>query len=185
MKKQLLNTILIIFLLIIVVAGGTYAFFSTSLSPKNTANFNTSIMNIAYSGGNEISGAMQMVATREEGFKTEINIHTTNNSVAPKISLFININEITENLRIEGLIWEVCAERSGNQTVCKIGNFRGYNDTNNNIVYIYPDYVLSSVNTKFTVYVWLDGSKTDETVSGGRFSGYIGARSENFTAKFT
>lgn len=185
MKKQLFGTITAVFLLAIVVSGATYAFFRTTITPTNNTNVNTSIMNIVYQGGEEITGPMQMVASRNEGFSTEINVHTTDESVRPTISLFINIDRITANIAVEGLIWEVCAERSGDQTVCKTGNFLNYNDTNNNKLYIYPDYQLNNTNTKFTVYIWLDGSKVDNSVSGGEFSGYIGAESEHFTAKFT
>lgn len=185
MKKQLIGTIVFVTLLVAFVAGGTYAFFKTAITPNNNLNFNTSVMDIAYTKGNPIDGPMSMVANRSEGYSTTINVHTTSDSVNPTIDLFINISEITENLRIEGLIWEVCAVRSGDSTVCKTGNFAGYNDTTSNQVIIYPNYQLSTTNTEFTVYIWLDGSKTDNSVEGGSFSGYIGAKSEQFTARFT
>ena len=185
MKKKVLNYILIVTLIIVLVSGATYAFFRASTDAANYINSNTSQMNIVYTKGNEINGAIRMVSNRTEGYNTTINIHTTNNSVNPEISLFINIEELTQNLSITGLIWEVCAAREGDETQCRSGNFSGYNDTNNNIIYIYPNYALSTVNTQFTVYIWLDGANTNNSVVGGVFSGYIGAESENFTARFT
>lgn len=184
MKKQLVASIVAMLLLAVVVVGSTYAFFVTTLSSSNNVNVDTSIMNIAYTKGTPLNGTMQMVSNRNEGYITSINIRTTAESVTPTITLFLNIEEISNNIAVEGFVWEVCAARSGDQTVCRTGNFAGYNDTNNNVIALYPDYQLSTTNTTFTVYLWLDGSKLDDSIIGGSFSGYIGAQSEQFTARF-
>ena len=184
MKKELMYTITGVLLLAIVVTGSTYAFFGTLVNSHNNLNANASSLNIVYSGSGTFSETITMGADRTEGSSTTVNMYTTSNSVHPLINMYLNINTLTANLAVDGFIWEVCAERSGETPVCNSGNFQGYNSTNNNEVLILSNYRLTNVNTAFTVYLWIDGSKITGDLTDAQFSGYIDARSENFKAKF-
>ena len=155
-----------------------------------TGSTMTGYSNITYtfkarqSGSGTFSETITMGADRTEGSSTTVNMYTTSNSVHPLINMYLNINTLTANLAVDGFIWEVCAERSGETPVCNSGNFQGYNSTNNNEVLILSNYRLTNVNTAFTVYLWIDGSKITGDLTDAQFSGYIDARSENFKAKF-
>jgi len=184
MKKQLLYSILAVLIMSGTVFGATYAFFSASVG-NSVSQTNSSDMDIVYSGGSPITGTMQQVANRSGGFSTVINIKTASNSVEPKVNMFINIDNITANLAVPGLKWEVDIERSGDNLIHYAGNFDGYNSTTNKVVPIISNYPLTTTNSKITVYIWLDGNSTNNSVLGGSFNGYISASSEQFYAKFT
>lgn len=184
MKKQLTYTIIGVLLLTFVIASSTYAFFSSAFSGNNNLNAVSSNMDIVYSGSGSFSDTMTIVANKEEGYRKTISMHTTNDSVHPKINLYINIENITDNLKIEGFVWEICAERGTETPICNNGNFSGYNSTTNNSVPILTNYSLTTENTNFKIYIWLDGSKINTSLTGASFSGYINAISENFKARF-
>ncbi len=171
-------------LLVVIIAGSTYAFLDTVITHYGDANANSSNLNIIYSGSGSFSEPMVMVSSKEQGSSTTINMYTADNSVSPLINLYINIESMTANLSIEGFIWEVCATRGQETPVCNSGNFSGYDSTTNNVVPILSNYRLTTDNTTFTIYLWLDGSRISTSLSGASFTGYIDARSENFRAKF-
>ena len=185
MKNQLMYTIIGVFIFVIAISGATYAFFTSATRASNNVNTNSNKMNIEYSGGGSFDGPMKMVSSRDQGYTTTINMHTTNNSVSPNVTLYIYIENITNNIAIDGFTWEVCANRANDTERCNKGTFAGKsNDTNNNTIDIMT-YALNTSPTEFKVYLWLDGSKISTDISGASFKGYIAAKSENFTAKFT
>ena len=175
-----------ILLLGVLVAGSTYAFFRTTLGSDNNIVANTSIMNIIYTKGEPISGNMQLASDRTGGYSTQITIKTSSDSVQPTMDLFLHIDDISSAIAVSGFKWEVCTARSGDTTACSQGTFADYNDTDHNTVLLINDYQLNTNTTTFTVYLWLDGDLLNAaTVSGSTFEGYIGANSEEFTARFT
>lgn len=183
MKKYTLYSILSVLLLILITAGGTYAYLSSTASTQNNSILSgTQGLNIIYNGGTAINNIMSVASRKEEGYNTTVSIRLAPNSARAKSNLYIYINEITSNIAVPGFIWEVYGYKNGTQVYSNQGNFDGYNATTNNKVPIVSNYQLSEDETLFTVYFWLDGSKTDNNVLGGSFSGYIGATSEEFTA---
>ena len=184
MKKQIIYIIGVLLVAIIIV-GSTYAFLNAMVTAPDEVNANSSNLNIVYSGSGSFNETISIVSNRNEGSSTTINMYTANNSVSPLINLYINIQTMTPNLAIEGFVWEVCAVRGSETPECNSGNFSGYDSTTNNVVPIVSNYRLTTENTAFTIYLWLDGSKINTSLSGATFSGYIDARSENFRAKFS
>lgn len=183
MKKYMIYSIAAILLLTLVVASSTYAFFVTSAQTSNNSiSSKTTTLDIIYDSGESIDNNINIVSRKEEGYNTTVNIRTAPNSANAKTNLYIYIEELTENIAIEGFVWEVYGYKNNTQVYSNQGNFEGYNDTDNKIVPIVTNYMLSEDNTSFTVYFWLDGSKTDNSVVGGSFKGYIGASSEEFSA---
>lgn len=184
MKKQIIYSIIAVLIISTTVFGATYAYFNASVT-NSVSQTNSSTANIIYSGGSPISGTMQQVANRSGGYSTVINISAGSNSIQPKVNMYINIENITSNLAVAGLKWEVDITRTGDSLVHYSGNFSGYNSTTNNVIPIVSDYQLTTTNSQVTVYIWLDGALTNNDVLGGSFSGYISASSEQFYAKFT
>ena len=182
MKKYVMISITSTLMLILLVAGSTYAFFSTSAETANNGVFsNTAKLNVIYNAGNIINESLSVASNKDGGYNTTVKIKLAPNSAKAKANLYIHINEITTNIANEGFTWEVYGYMNGNQIAYNKGSFNGYNDTNNNIVPIINDYILSETETSFTVYFWIDGSKTGNSVIGGTFKGYIGAKSEELT----
>jgi len=183
MKKYMLYSITSVLLLTLIIAGSTYAFLSSSVSTSDNSIFsNTASLNVIYNPGQPINESLSVSSSKEDGYNTTVKIKLAPNSAKAKTNLYIHINEITQNIAIPGFIWEVYGYRNGKQVIYNKGNFNGYNSTTKNKIPIVEDYQLSEDETTFTVYFWIDGSKTDNDVLGGTFSGYIGATSEEFSA---
>lgn len=185
MKKNMIYTFLLVLLLISLVAGATYSYLVSSIGDPRTVATNASKYEVIYTGGTEISGIMPVTADKTDAFKTDVNIKLGKDSATALADLYINIEEMTDNLSIEGFVWEVYGYKNGNQVKHTSGNFKGYNAQTNKILTIIDDYELSEENTKFTVYLWLDGNKTDNAIIGASFKGYIGAKTEYLTGKLS
>lgn len=178
MKKSMLYTVAIL-LLVVAVAGGTYAFFTSAISANNALNTNSINFEVIYTGGTEITGPMNLSATKEQGLNTTVNIRMAEGSAQAKATLYVNIEKITSNIAVKGFKWEVYGYQDGNQVYSNTGTFDGTKD--NDIVNIVNDYQLSEENTSFTAYFWLDGNLLGNEVLGAEFKGFIGAKTENFT----
>lgn len=185
MKKTILYTIMILLLTIIAV-GGTYAFLVASASSQNEIVTNAHKFEVIYTGGTSISGPLNLASNKEQGRKTTVNIKVSEDSVLGKANLYIKIDEISEVIANDALVWEVY--KNEEKTAYKEGTFEKCGESANEIcaegqkLYLVRDYKLSTENTSFTIYLWLNGNKVDNNVIGASFSGYIGAESENFTA---
>ena len=180
-----------IFLLTIITAGATYAYLvSITNSNVNTVIGEGAEINVLYTGGKAIEGLISMTEDKSGGLNTTVNISLDASSVVVKSNLYININQITSALATEGFVWEVYKTVNGVESFVNSGTFLDCEsgDTTKKCaagdrLYIVNDYVLSTTNTAFTVYVWLDGNKVGNEVMGATFSGTIAAESEKFTGK--
>lgn len=181
MKKQILYSIISTLLLTIAVIGSTYAYFSASTNSNKNIEGTSKTFDVIYTGGTTISGPLSLGIKKEDGLSTTVNIKMAAGSALATATLYIDIEKITSNLAIDGFIWEVVGTKNNTQVYYKKGNFSGTNDTTNNIVNIVENYKLSEENTSFTVYLWIDGNQTDNSVVNAEFKGYIGAKTENFT----
>lgn len=185
MKRQTIITIIAIIIFGITVAGSTYAFYTASISTRNNAiNATGSELTVNYTGETEVEFPVNITSTKVEEQSATVNISIGENSVPAKASLFLNIQEI-EKIAVEGFVWEVYGYLEGATTpvYTNSGNFAGKSSTSpNNIIEIVKDYQLSKTNTRFTLYLWINGAKTGNEVVGGSFTGYISARSENYQA---
>lgn len=185
MKKTNTYTIIVILLLIVAITGSTYAYFSAMTNSGEAVKSNSTELEVIYQGDTQIdeNDKIDIVANREKGRKKIVNIAVSEDSVEAKSTIYLNIEELTENLRIKGFIWEVSGIQNGKEVYSDKGSFYGYNDTTNNIIEIVKDYRITKDNTQFTIYFWIDGNQTDNSVIGGSLKGYIGAKTENFTGE--
>ena len=149
MNKTNTYTIIAILLLMITITGSTYAYFSAFADSGNDLNSNSTKLEVIYNGETEINDndSIHIVATKEEGISKVINIAVSEESVEALATIYLNIEEITENLRINGFVWEVYGVQNGKEVYSKQGNFYGYNDTTNNVVEIVKDYKITKDNT--------------------------------------
>ncbi len=177
MNNKLFYSVAGVLLVVMMIAGSTYAFYSASAN-SSELEMDASALEVIYTGGTSLDGEMPIVATKEEGYITELNIKVGANSTEADATLFIHIDEITQNLAIDGFKWYVVGTKSGNQVYTNSGNFFGKNATNNNTINIVEHYHLTTANTVFTLYMWLDGNMIDNSILGGSFSGYVGASTE-------
>lgn len=185
--KNTIYLVISLTVLALLTVGATYAFYTSSASSTSSeissSNFEV-IYNDNPNSGSEINGNINVISKKEEGaLETSVNIRMGEGSVDAKANLYINVEEITENLEIEGLIWEVYGYRNSNLTYSNTGNFSGVET--GDVVNIVNDYLLTEDDTVFTIYLWLDGNKTDSSVVGGKFRGKIGANTEFFTAELS
>lgn len=182
MKKRNLLIILGVVISIFLIAGATYAFFELYI---NSGNISTNATNfgVDFEPGEPITGPLELTTNKEGGLITEVNIKMTSGSPLAKATIFVNIEKITASLAIESFKWEVIGKRNNVVTYTNNGSFLGYNDTTNNILNIVEGYLLTEENTVFTIYFWLDGeSISDTSILNSEFNGYIGAKTDNFTA---
>lgn len=182
MNKNLLYSISAILLLTMIISGTTYAFLSSSVKGQNNSiEYNSNNLNIIYQKGEPISGTMNVVSTKEAGKSTTINMRLAETSAkGAKINLLLNITNITENLSINGFMWQVDVYENGTLTRTNTNNF--LNKHNNDVITLIEDYELTTTNATFTVYLWVDGNNSTNNVMNGSFDGYISAKSDNFSA---
>lgn len=186
MKKQYIYTICAILLLAIAVVGSTYAYFvATTNSANNSVDTNSSEFGVIYTGGTDIFGPLKLSADRTGGFNTTVHVKTIQGGVQALLNLYIDITEMTTNLSVSNVKWEVSGIKNGVEVYSNNGTFLGYNDTNNNRILIVDDYLLSEEQTDFTLYIWIDGNHTGDEIIGASFSGYISADTEHFTGQLT
>lgn len=191
MKKILIYATIIV-LTIVITVGATYAYFSASTN-SNNMNSGSSQIEIIYTNGNKIEGDMNLSTDKEGGRNTTVNVRQTTNSVPTELNLFLNVDQITSALAVEGLVWEVYKTYDGITTFVDSGTFLDCGDkgetkskcTNGDRLYLVTDYALSTTNTAFTVYVWLDGNKVGNEVIGATFSGTIAAESNEITGNLS
>lgn len=180
MKKITLYIIATILLAIITVSG-TYAYFvvTTNSEIGNSIIGNSSKINVIYSGDADITGVLELVNSKEEGRQATVKIQLSNDSVDAEANIYIQVNQIGQNLASEALNWELYRTYNGTESFVAKGTFDGVSAGNK--LYIDRNYRLSTDETSYTVYIWLDGNKVGNEALGETFKGYIGAEAEHIT----
>ena len=185
MKKSLIYTIIVVVCIALITISGTYAFFMFTINgstPTNTASSNFEISYVG--GGSTFDGPLNLVSTKEDGYKKTLKLKVVNGSVDAKLNLYIQIESISQNLAVEAFKWEIYGYNSSSQQVyTNSGTFDGYSaSAGSNIVNLVNyDYTLTSNETTFDIYLWLDVNEDVNNVFGGTFTGHIAARTEQFS----
>ena len=188
MKKTILY-ITGVLLLTIMIAGSTYAYLSATISSEqNAIRTQSNELNVVYTGGSTIAGNLNLSVDKSGGLNTSVNIRLDTKSVKAKGNLYINIDEISQHLSVNGFNWEVYGVSNNELVYEDTGTFEECRATNGikkceqgDRLYIVNDYQLTTTNTTFTVYVWLDGNKVGNEVIGQVFRGTIVAETEKYT----
>ena len=187
--KKIVVYIIALSLVMFITIGVTYAYFSTSVNSGDKQVGGSHRLEVIYTGDTEISGNLKLVNSKEEGFIRKVYIKLSDRSVGAASNLYINVEKITADLAVLALHWEVYGFKEGNEVYHDDGTFMdcgGINETkskctNGKRIYIVTDYVLSTTDTEFVVYLWLDGNEVGNEVLGDTLKGYIGAETNNIT----
>lgn len=197
MNKSIIYTILGFIFLAIIVSGGTYAFFTASIGSENNDITSTSSKyEVIYSGETVINEKLNITANKEGGILNSVSIRMGAGSALPKLLLYLNISDISNNMISNNtvnwqsaLIFEVYGYDYNNSLVyTNTGTFMNCSTTknktcvNNDILYLVDDYRLTYTDTRFDIYIWLNGALVDNGVIGSYFEGNIVAQTEEFTA---
>lgn len=183
MKRQLIYTICAFLLLAIAVVGSTYAFFTATTGENSNVTAEASKFEVIYSGGTEINGPIDLSTDRTGGVNTTVHIKVGQGSAHALAYLYFNIEQMTDNLSVSNVKWEVSGLKGGKEVYTNSGTFLGYNDTSNNKIPIVENYRLTEEQTDFTLYIWIDGPNTGNEILGASLSGYISANTERFTGQ--
>ena len=192
MKKTLLYSLGLLLIAILTI-GVTYAYFINTVSSSQNAEANAKKFEVLYTGGSALTTNLQPRESRDETYKTSVNIKMAEGSINAIANIYINIEEMSDVLASDALVWEIVVKKGTNNiniTPSK-GTFsscmtNSINECNNGRkIYILNDYEVTTENTEVTVYLWIDGSKVGNEISGATFTGYIGAETRNVTGSTT
>ena len=189
--KKVITYIIVILVITVITVGSTYAYLVAQTNQNNNITLGEGAeLNVVYTGGTALEGAISPGVDKKSGLNTTVNIGITEDSVVAKANLYINVNTISSALATEGFIWEVYKIVNGEEIFFDSGSFVECRTTTNidtkkcatgDKLYVVNDYILSTTTTSFTVYVWIDGNKTGSDVLGASFKGTIAAETEKFT----
>ena len=178
--KKVFIYIVVIFLIIIITVSSTYAYFVATISSRNNSLVsNSSKLDILYTGDADISGVLNLVNSKEEGKNATVKIKLSNDSVDAKSDIYIKVNEIGRNIASDALNWELYRTFKGVVSLVDKGTFKGVSSGDK--IYIDRDYRLSTDETAYTVYIWLDGNKIGNEAIGESLVGFIGAEAVHIT----
>ena len=185
MRKEVTYTIIITVLAIVVaIIGSTYAYYSLVATGSNK-NVSTSSKKyeIVYRGGTNIDSSnctMNVVASKEGGCSTTVEFGLGSGvDVAVKGNLFINVDSISDELKIAGFKWEVYKVTGNTETRLSYGDFSSIPASNQ--IQILSNETLSTTVGQYKIYFWIDGNLTGNSVANGSFRGYIVASTETLT----
>lgn len=181
MKKKIFISILIVTLIVFLVAGGTYSYlkavFITDNITDKTANFS-----INYVNGKNIEGPLTISNDRSGGLNTTVKIKLNNSDVSTKINMYLNVTKITPSLATDAFHWEVVGVRNSETVYEKAGNFNGITSTSpSNRILLAESFPITTTDTDFTVYFWIDAASVNNSVLGAEFSANISAESNKIT----
>ena len=113
-KKSAIMLIIGIIVTVPIIVGSTYAYYlSTTKSNNSALNTNASNFEVIYTGGEEITGPINLSKSREQGLNTSVKIKMAEGSALAKANIYINVEKITSNISIDGFIWEVVGIKNG------------------------------------------------------------------------
>lgn len=181
--KKVSIYVISLFLVAILAIGGTYAFLTAVVGNNNAINMGSHQLKVKYSGNEKISGEIELVKTKEEGFRRELNIGLETNSLPAAANFFIRVENITEGFQNKALKWEIYELLNGEEQYINSGDFE--NVTSNTTNYIAEGLTLTTTTRTFVVYLWLNGEEAGNEVIGAKLTGYIGAETETISGDLT
>ncbi len=168
-KKKLIGTILGVVAFVALVAGVTYAWF-TWASENTTINGQSGCFNIVYDKGTDISGTLTPSINYEGGVNTTVKINISNAcNITGEATISLNTNDETTIPLTQGALKYAVyqgADEISTGTISQKGNIDLATVTLTRA---------ATATTEYTVYVWIDGSLSDNSFVGTSYSGYIHA----------
>lgn len=182
-NKSIIISVSIVLLIIISVSSFTYAYFVGRTDEKEVET-ESGELGVTYNITDNITGEKLMAtSSREEGLRASAIARLNTSSVKALFNLYITPTTIDSGLAIQALKWEVdVIDKDGvvNETIT--GDFSGaIEDT---AIKVINGYELTTDDTTFDIYIWLDSSLLTEPIDDKRFVANISADSVDITGTF-
>lgn len=173
MKKFIDNSVAIVSVLTIMLItfGATFAWYTSTRESTNEDLIKSGKLDIVYDKGEDVEGELIPSSSKDVGIKTSVTIRKTETSVNGLATMSLVIDTLPLELRSDALNWEVY--RNGETSPYKTGNFANVDE--GDTINIVEDYELTTSDTVFTLYIWLDGTKAGNEVMGKSFEGHLTA----------
>lgn len=182
MKKIGIYVITLLLVSVITISG-TYAFFTVVTERNNALDSGTHQLLVKYTGDAAISGTVDLVKNKEEGFRRVLTIGLDENSLDAVANIFIKVDEITEGFQNDAFKWEIYELINNEEKYMKSGTF--LNITSNSTNYIAENLALDTNVRTFVVYIWLNGDEAGNEVLGAVLQGYIGAETATISGELS
>ena len=164
-------TVLIVITICLVTISVTYSWFITSHVSNNVNSASSGKLEIIYDKGQDVNGILKPSSSKNNGLSASVKIKQGDNSVDALGTVTLNVTNIDSALSVKGLKWELYKDSS----VSPIANGTFEGVTSNSQINLITDYLLTTDNTTFTLYIWLNGSEVNNSVMNKTFSAYISA----------
>lgn len=178
MKKVSIYVISLILVAFLAISG-TYAFFTSITQRNNAVVTSAHQLQVQYSGDAAISGEIELVRTKNEGFRREFSIGLGAKSIPAVANFYIYVEHITEGFQNKALKWEIYEVINNTEHYMNSGTFEEVNS--NTKQYMATNLTLSTTTRYFVVYLWLYGEEAGNEVIGAKLAGYIGAETETIS----
>ena len=113
MKKTLLYSLGLLLIAILTI-GATYAYFINTVSSSQNAEANAKKFEVLYTGGSALTTNLQPRESRDETYKTSVNIKMAEGSINAIANIYINIEEMSDVLASDALVWEIVVKKGTN-----------------------------------------------------------------------
>ena len=181
-------SVILVILFIVIVGSATYAYLA-AITNEGTIGTGSGMLDINYTEPGDITGSFVPSVDRSGGLSTTARASLKTGSVDAIFNMYITPTALT-NLNIPALKWEAEGVRDGNVICSGSGDFSTAtvgepiklfaNDITDNI----DDCVLSTDETTFNIYIWLDAGLITTSLGGISFGATLGADSVEVTGKF-
>ena len=185
-KKKLVIAIMVVLLLIVVVSSTTYAYI-IGMTNEGSASTGSGMLDINYATPGDITGNLIPSADRSGGLFTTTTASLETGSQIAYLNMYITPTALT-NLNIAALKWEAEGLRDTDDdgeddVVCSwTGNFSTAEV--NKAIKVINGCQLDYSDTTFNIYIWLDASLLNTSLSGATFGATIGADSVDITGTY-
>ena len=161
-KRKIIGAFLGVVLFLVLMAGISYAYLAFSKSTTSDNMSKSGKIDVVFTSGADLTGALRPSSDKEGGISSTSSIRITTGSLPAKGILKLNITSISTEIATSALKWEVY--KDSETTPYNSGDFNGV--SSGDIIEIVKDYQLTTTDTNFTIYIWLDGSLSGDEVLG-------------------
>lgn len=178
MQKKIIIYATVLLLVTLITVSGTYAFFSASAN-QIANNMGTYELKVLYSGDTEISGYIELVKDKEDGFRRVVSIAQGEDSVPAMANIYIYLSQIDEGFSSVAMKWEIYELNGEEEKYINSGTFDGYQ--NGERIYMVQNLKLTEETKEYAIYLWLNGYEAGNEVVGATLRGFIGAETQPVT----
>ena len=178
-RKSIVISIVIVILIIVLVAGGTSAYL-VAITNEQQVDTGSGMLGINYSppDSDALTGVLNASSDRNRGLHAVAKASLESSSEAALFNMYVTPTTLSDNLKIEAFKWEVVVDG----TVIKHGDFSKASVSTP--IKVVDSYALTTDDTEFNIYIWLDASMLTSAISGAGFAAKITADTVQITGEF-